>query len=30
MTDYPCRLPDGRIGTTFRQVEGEWVALCVR
>jgi len=31
MTDYPCRLPDGRMGrTSIRQVQGEWVALCVR
>lgn len=30
LTEYPCRLPDGRIGrTAIRRVEGEWVAVCV-
>ena len=29
-TEYPCRLPDGRIGTTaIRHVGGEWIAVCV-
>ena len=30
MTDYPCRLPDGRMGkVAIREVDGEWEALCV-
>jgi hypothetical protein len=30
LTDYPCRLPDGRLGrTAIRQVGGEWVGICV-
>jgi hypothetical protein len=30
LTDYPCRLPDGRTGrTAIRQVGGEWVGVCV-
>ena len=30
LTDHPCRLPDGRIGrTAIRQVDGEWVGVCV-
>jgi hypothetical protein len=31
MTDYPCRLPDGRMGrTAIRHLDGDWVAVCVR
>lgn len=31
MTDYPCRLPDGRMGrTAIRHVDGDWVAVCIR
>jgi len=30
MTDYPCRLPDGRMGrVAIREIDGEWVAVCV-
>jgi len=30
LTEYPCRLPDGRIGlTAIRRVDGEWTAVCV-
>jgi hypothetical protein len=30
MTDYPCRLPDGRMGkVAIREVDGEWEAVCV-
>jgi len=30
MTDYPCRLPDGRMGrVAMREIDGEWVAVCV-
>jgi hypothetical protein len=30
MTDYPCRLPDGRMGkVAIREVDGEWEAICV-
>jgi hypothetical protein len=29
MTDYPCRLPDGKIGRTAAvEVEGEWTLVC--
>jgi hypothetical protein len=30
MTDYPCRLPDGRMGrVAMREIDGEWEAVCV-
>jgi hypothetical protein len=30
LTEYPCRLPDGRLGlTAIRRVDGEWTAVCV-
>jgi len=30
LTDYPCRLPDGRMGrTAIRQDGDEWVGVCV-
>ena len=30
MTDYACRVPDGRMGrVAIREVDGEWVAVCV-
>jgi hypothetical protein len=30
MTDYPCRMPDGRMGkVSMREIDGEWVAVCV-
>jgi len=30
MTDHPCRLPDGRMGrVAMREIDGEWVAVCV-
>jgi hypothetical protein len=29
LTDYPCRLPDGRIGrTAVVQRDGEWTLVC--
>ena len=29
LTDYPCRLPDGKIGrTAVVQRDGEWVLVC--
>jgi hypothetical protein len=29
LTDYPCRLPDGKIGRTAAvQRNGEWVLVC--
>jgi hypothetical protein len=31
LTDYPCRLPDGRMGrVAIHDVDGEWEAVCVR
>jgi len=30
MTDYPCRLPDGRMGrVAIRGIDGDWEAVCV-
>jgi hypothetical protein len=30
MTDYPCRMPDGRMGkVSMREIDDEWVAICV-
>ena len=30
MTDYLCRLPDGRMGrVAIREIDGEWEAICV-